>query len=69
MRGGGKHFPGFDPDEKQVGVIVWENAVARIPLSRELFTGPYDERWGFDGNVQHIVFTGEKLAELLTTPR
>lgn len=57
-------FRDFDPDEKQLGVIVWENAVARIPLSRDLFTGPYDERWGFDDNQQHIVFTGEKLGEL-----
>jgi hypothetical protein len=56
-------FTNFDPEEKQLGVIVWENAVARIPLSRELFTGPCDERWGFDDNKQHIVFTGEKLAE------
>ena len=41
-----KEFPNFDIGEKQLGVIVWENAVARIPLSRALFTGPYDERWG-----------------------
>ena len=57
-------FPNFDLGEKQLGVIVWENVVARIPLSRELFTGPYDERWGVDGNHQGMVFRGEKLAGL-----
>jgi hypothetical protein len=59
-----ERFPNFDSGEKQLGVIVWENAVARIPLSRELFTGPYDERWGVEGDHQTIVFRGEKLAEL-----
>jgi hypothetical protein len=57
-------FPNFDLGEKQLGVIVWENAVARIPLSRELFTGPYDERWGYDGGFQTVVFRGEKLTGL-----
>ena len=40
-----ERFPNFDIAEKELGVIVWENAVARIPLTRDLFTGPYDERW------------------------
>lgn len=59
-----ERFPNFDVGEKQLGVIVWENAVARIPLSRELFTGPYDERWGYEDGHQLIVFRGEKLAGL-----
>jgi hypothetical protein len=59
-----KEFPNFDVGEKQLGVIVWENAVARIPLSRELFSGPYDERWGYDDGYQSIVYRGEKLADL-----
>jgi len=65
-----KRFTKFDPEEKQLGVIVWENAVARIPLSRELFNGPYDKRWGFEDGRQSIVFQGEKLAHLesFTTP-
>jgi hypothetical protein len=63
-----QRYPNFDPAEKQLGVIVWENAVARIPLSRELFTGrPYDERWGCEDGHQLIVFRGEKLAELSET--
>jgi hypothetical protein len=59
-----QRYPNFDPEEKRLCVIVWENAVARIPLSRELFTGPYDERWGCEDGRQLIVFRGEKLAEL-----
>ncbi len=59
-----RRYPDFALEEKRLGVIVWENAVARIPLSRELFTGPYDERWGIEDNQQRIVFSGEKLAEL-----
>lgn len=59
-----ERFTNFDFNEKHLGVIVWENPVARIPLSRDLFTGPYDERWGIEGQDQTIVFCGEKLAEL-----
>ena len=59
-----ERFQDFNLDEKKLGVIVWENAFARLPLSRHLFTGPYDERWGIDGADQAIVFRGEKLAEL-----
>jgi hypothetical protein len=59
-----ERFPDFDLEEKQLGVIVWENAVARMPLPRHLFTGPYDERWGVEGDSQQIVFRGNKLAEL-----
>ncbi|MGA2814404.1 MAG: hypothetical protein ABSG16_23655 [Candidatus Acidiferrum sp.] len=60
-----KRFPGFDINEKTVCVIVWENAVATIPLPRDLFNGPYDERWGFDGQSQVLTFRGDKMAELL----
>jgi len=62
-----KRYSNFDPDEKQLCVIVWENAVARIPLSRELFTGPYDERWGYEEDHQVRMFHGEKLVELSPT--
>lgn len=61
-----ERFPNFDLNEKELAVIVWENAVARIPLPRELFTGPYDRRWGYEDGNQLIVFTGEKLAALET---
>jgi hypothetical protein len=59
-----EQFSNFDLEEKQLGVIVWENAIARIPLSRDLFTGPYDERWGYEDGYQSLVFTGEKIAQL-----
>ena len=59
-----ERYPNFDPQEKQLCVMVWENAVARIPLSRELFVGPYDERWGYGDGHQSLVFRGEKLTEL-----
>jgi hypothetical protein len=58
-----ERFPNFDLGETRLGVIVWENAVARIPLPRELFRGPYDLRWGAEGDHQEIVFRGGKLAE------
>jgi hypothetical protein len=57
-------YPNFDLGEKHLGVIVWENAVARIPLSRELFTGPYDERWGYANGHQSVVFQGQGLIGL-----
>lgn len=57
-------FKSFDHGEIQIDVIVWENCHARLPLSRELFKGPYDERYGLeDGNIQRI-FCGNGMAEL-----
>ncbi|MBK6749373.1 MAG: hypothetical protein IPG67_05025 [Acidobacteria bacterium] len=44
-------------------VIVWENALARIPLVRNLFTGPCDVRWAHDGQFLSRVFTGEIIKE------
>ena len=44
-------------------VIVVENPVARVPLPRGLFTGPYDERWEYaNGEIQRI-FAGEPLLQ------
>ena len=63
----------FDKHEIQLGVIVWENAFARIPFPRNLFCGPYDVRWGQQGNKSEIerVFVGSGIAaleELETSP-
>lgn len=44
-------------------VIVWENALARMPLSRNLFTGPCDVRWAHDGEYLSRVFTGEIIKD------
>jgi hypothetical protein len=61
-----QRFEDFDYREMQLGVIVWENCHARLPLSRELFTGPYDERYGLmDGDIQRI-FCGSGMAEIGT---
>jgi hypothetical protein len=38
----------FNHEEEHVGVMVWENAFARIPFPRHLFCGDYDERYGPD---------------------
>jgi len=54
----------YDFDEKKQGVIVWENVHARIPLSRSLFTGPFDARYGLDGSDLASIFYGSELAEL-----
>jgi hypothetical protein len=51
-------------DEFQQGVVVWENIHARLPLPKELFYGPFDERWGLDGGEVACIFCGSELAEL-----
>lgn len=54
----------FDKYERQLGVIVWENAFARIPFPRHFFCGPYDERWGQEGNELKRIFVGSEIAAL-----
>lgn len=54
----------FDQTERQLGVIVWENPFARILLSRDIFCGAYDERYGTEGDCLTRVFAGEGIAEL-----
>jgi hypothetical protein len=46
----------FDQEEEHVGVIVWENAFARIRFPRHLFCGDYDERYGLDdeGSLRRV---------------
>ena len=54
----------FDSDEQHLGVIVWENNFARIPLPRDLFRGRFDERYGVDdqGCLQRI-YVGDGVLE------
>jgi hypothetical protein len=48
----------------QLRVIVLENPFARIQLPRELFRGPYDERYaGCEGRIVRV-FCGDQLAAL-----
>lgn len=56
-----ERFPGFDVEETCLGVIVWESAVANIPLPRDFFNGPFDERWGVEGDQLMITFRGDGL--------
>jgi hypothetical protein len=54
----------FDQDEEHVGVIVWENAFARLPFPRHLFCGDYDERYGLDGEGRlQRIFAGEGVLD------
>ena len=39
-------IPNFDPDRAIPRVIVWHNAVARIPFPEGPFCGPYDTHFG-----------------------
>ena len=54
----------LDLSLSQLRVIVHENPFARIPLPRELFRGPYDERYaGSEGRIERT-FCGSQLATL-----
>jgi excisionase family DNA binding protein len=46
--------------------MVYENPYAAVPLPRDLFIGPYDERWGRIENKPVIgrIFTGPDLQKL-----
>lgn len=50
--------PDFDCGELGLGVIVWDNAYADIPLPKDIFRGPYDERWSVVDNDQRLTFRG-----------
>lgn len=48
-------------------VVVVENPSSRIPFLKDLFTGPFDERWRWKENLNgkiERVFVGAKLKEL-----
>jgi len=42
-------------------VVVQENPFARKALPRDLFTGPYDERWAIEEDGLQPVFVGDAL--------
>ena len=50
--------PDFDFGELGLGVVVWDNAFAEIPLPLDIFRGPYDERWSIVANDQVLTFRG-----------
>ena len=47
--------------------IVYENPHAKRPLPSAIFIGPFDERWGQDGDVIKQIFIGQELQELNET--
>jgi hypothetical protein len=52
------------PELGRVRVVVYENPFARIPLGRDLFCGPFDERWGsHDEHIQRI-YVGHEVAQI-----
>jgi hypothetical protein len=53
----------FDRGERHLGVIVWENSFAAIPLPRDLFNGDYDEIYGLEDKNTHRVFAGKGVLE------
>lgn len=64
-----EHLAMLDANREAYGrrvlrTIVYENPHARKPLPRDIFTGPFDERWGQDGDVIKQIFIGPELKAL-----
>lgn len=55
---------GLNSAETVMRVVVYENPYARIPLAREIFVGPYDERYGPEGDRIVRVFAGPEIEKL-----
>jgi len=55
---------GIDAAETILRVVVYENPYARLPLTREIFSGPLDERFGPDGDNITRVFAGRRVQGL-----
>lgn len=55
---------GIDSAETVLRVVVYENPYARLPLTRNIFTGPLDERFGPRGDNITRVFAGGRILEL-----
>jgi hypothetical protein len=58
-------IPGFDPNLEIPRVIVWHNAVARIPFPSNLFCGDYDTHYGISMMQQDVTFEGSALPDRL----
>jgi len=52
-----------DLNERRLGVVVLENRNARISLPRDLFDGPFDERYGPDRDQITRIFAGKGIKE------
>lgn len=49
-----------------VRCVVLENPHARFVLPTQLFAGPFDQRWGRDGDDYTMLWTGAELVKLRT---
>jgi hypothetical protein len=63
-------IPNFDPDWEVPRVIVWHNAVARVPFPTSLFRGDYDTHFGIvrseNGTVeQDVTYEGQAVPDRL----
>jgi hypothetical protein len=56
---------GFDIGETVLRVVVYENPFAAKPLTRRIFQGPYDERWGSNepGMIESLAIALMRRAE------
>ena len=48
-------------DAFSLRAVVFENPFARIPLRRDIFCGPMDERWGLHEQHMQRLFAGREL--------
>jgi hypothetical protein len=55
---------GTSIDTRVLRVVVYENPYARVPLPRNIFDGPFDERWGPDGDAIGLIYAGPEIAKL-----
>jgi hypothetical protein len=60
---------GLDIGHSVTRAIVYENPYARIPLTRDIFVGDYDERFGPEGDRIVRVFAGPEIENLEATER
>ena len=50
--------------KKALRAIVYENPQAAKSLPRDIFRGPFDERWGSDGAAIKRIYAGPELVNL-----
>lgn len=55
---------GLNIEETVTRVVVYENPYARIPLTRDIFVGDYDERYGPEKGSIVRVFAGREVEKL-----
>jgi len=55
---------GFDLNERNVGVMVWENAFAARPLPEDIFNGAYDIRFRMTPKGAEIIHKGSGMPDI-----